>query len=187
MEQHSRIDSTEHLGAVFSCHNLQMMMDIGNIVGQTGGHFACNSEALNGLKFSDRSVISMKLLLLHSFCVTTENHFVKPSSSTLCQASSKQQGLDFLSEHSEEPKQVFLRLKFYFKFHSSSFKIGVIFAFCSGLYIICFSRFTYYPPLPCSGLSQPPSTDGTNTDGTLALQLMVGFSQRLMICQSTEG
>ena len=69
-------------------------------------------------------------------CNHWKTFYVKPSPSTLCQVSSKQQTLDFLSEHSEEPKWAFLKLKFYFKFHFLSFKIGITFAFCSGLSIL---------------------------------------------------
>lgn len=56
-----------------------MMTDIGNMVGQVSGHFACNFAALKGPQVSDRSVISMKLLLLHSFCFSPGKHFMVSS------------------------------------------------------------------------------------------------------------
>lgn len=107
------------------------------MVGQTSGHSASNSEAPKGLKYSDRSVISMKLLLLHSFCVTTEKHFMLSFHlQHFVRAPVSSRPWVFFLNMVRSQKWALLKLTFHFKFHSFSFKIGITSAFCSGLSIL---------------------------------------------------
>lgn len=110
-----------------------MMMDVGNVVEPTGGHSASNSEVPKGLKYSDRSVISMKLLLLHSFCVITEKHFMLSLHlQRFVRAPVSSRPWVFFLNMVRSPKWVLLKLTFHFKFHSFRFKVGMTSAFCSG-------------------------------------------------------